>query len=644
MPLNSSGPLSLNGSTVGQSIGLELGKAATAQISLNDTDARTLAGIASGQISLSSFYGKSSLIFNFRGYWSTGRDIGGTNIQDTTGFNFSTQAVFSLLQYFAANGYYYGTVASSFKGYTNRGFNAINLISKLEFSTESSGFASAELVVNRYGAVGMSSGIKGYFAGGRTTVPVSEIDGIDFSTETSIDPAAVLSPTREYAMASASSAYNGYTIGGYNNSSEINGINFVSETAFNPSATISLGEVSNGGTSSAFKGYIAGGVLSGDNIYSVDFTNDTVLNLAAKLSVSRYNTAGISSATAGYWSAGISNSTGFVISEIDGINFTTEVAVNPTASLIPARYGHGGFANNKAGGILGRGYYCGGTSANQDEIDGIDFSTEAAINPTAVLTVGRWYLAGVSSAFKGYLGGGASNTGIQNITDNLNFSTEVVINIAHTMSVGRRFYTGVNSAFRGYFAGGIVSGTGNDSDEIDGINFSTEAAINPAAALATARHGLAGVSSSFKGYFGGGSTGSYDTAEIDGIDFSTEAAINPAISLDGFGRRFLTSVSSAFKGYFVKGRDGGGETSLTDGINFYTESYFIVSNALGAKQSAAGVSSSFKGYIGAGGAGAGTASIDGIDFSTDTWIDPAAILSSARQGLAGVQSFKPNNG
>lgn len=59
MALNSSGTMSMGGSTAGQSINLELGYSSTATISLNDTAARTLAKIASGTISLSDFYGKS---------------------------------------------------------------------------------------------------------------------------------------------------------------------------------------------------------------------------------------------------------------------------------------------------------------------------------------------------------------------------------------------------------------------------------------------------------------------------------------------------------------------------------------------------------------------------------------------------------
>ena len=61
MTLNSSGPISLAGSTTGQSIAIELGVSATAQISLNDTNVRTLAGVPSGAIIMpTNFYGKSN--------------------------------------------------------------------------------------------------------------------------------------------------------------------------------------------------------------------------------------------------------------------------------------------------------------------------------------------------------------------------------------------------------------------------------------------------------------------------------------------------------------------------------------------------------------------------------------------------------
>lgn len=78
MPLNNSGPISLAGSTVGQSIAVELNLSATAQISLNDTAVRNLAGVPSGAIVMpTNFYGKSSEIFYVTFLTPPAGEIGG---------------------------------------------------------------------------------------------------------------------------------------------------------------------------------------------------------------------------------------------------------------------------------------------------------------------------------------------------------------------------------------------------------------------------------------------------------------------------------------------------------------------------------------------------------------------------------------
>lgn len=64
MALNSSGPISLAGSTAGQSIALELSQSATGTISLNDAAVRNLAGVPSGAITMpTNFWGKSSVSY-----------------------------------------------------------------------------------------------------------------------------------------------------------------------------------------------------------------------------------------------------------------------------------------------------------------------------------------------------------------------------------------------------------------------------------------------------------------------------------------------------------------------------------------------------------------------------------------------------
>jgi hypothetical protein len=61
--MNSSGAISLGGAVAGQSINLENGFSATAQVSLNDTAVRNLAGVASGAITMpTNFYGKSNTV------------------------------------------------------------------------------------------------------------------------------------------------------------------------------------------------------------------------------------------------------------------------------------------------------------------------------------------------------------------------------------------------------------------------------------------------------------------------------------------------------------------------------------------------------------------------------------------------------
>lgn len=64
MTMVSTGEISLGGSAtsggLNQSVNIELGRSATASINMNESAVRTLAGVASGAISMSNFYGKSN--------------------------------------------------------------------------------------------------------------------------------------------------------------------------------------------------------------------------------------------------------------------------------------------------------------------------------------------------------------------------------------------------------------------------------------------------------------------------------------------------------------------------------------------------------------------------------------------------------
>jgi hypothetical protein len=95
MALNSSGPLSFGGSTVGQSINLELGVSATALASIDSTAFRTLAGVASGQISVSNFYGKSNAVKQWALVANSPSDVQNNNVlYDSSGNQYQTMNYF----------------------------------------------------------------------------------------------------------------------------------------------------------------------------------------------------------------------------------------------------------------------------------------------------------------------------------------------------------------------------------------------------------------------------------------------------------------------------------------------------------------------------------------------------------------------
>lgn len=87
MTLNASGPISLAGSTSGQSIALELALSATGTISLNQANVRSLAGVSSGAITMpTNFWGKSGPPTTIGqayggGYYVGGYSTSGNNVQ-----------------------------------------------------------------------------------------------------------------------------------------------------------------------------------------------------------------------------------------------------------------------------------------------------------------------------------------------------------------------------------------------------------------------------------------------------------------------------------------------------------------------------------------------------------------------------------
>jgi hypothetical protein len=271
------------------------------------------------------------------------------------------------------------------------------------------------------------------------------------------------------------------------------------------------------------KGYFAGGGgfsspvgFQSTEIDGIQFSNETGINPSATLARARTSLAGVNSSTRAYFGGGQDayftfNATRTYTSEIDGIQFSNEAGINPSAALVIARFGLHGLNSTT------RGYFAGGRNANggSNEIDGIQFDNEAAINPSAGLitpfNLGVWRGGPVSSSTKGYIGGGFQGETGDEWTSSIRgfiFSNETSSNPSATLVSLRNHVAGVNSTTKGYFSGGFFTpgGGGFTTSEIDGIQFSNEAGINPSAALATARAWHTGVNSTTRGYFAGGAT------------------------------------------------------------------------------------------------------------------------------------------
>lgn len=181
MALNNSGPLSFGGATVGQSINLELGLSATAQASINSTSFRTLAGVASGQISINNFYGKSNASYFVAYYGSYVGDMEGActdssgtycAVSEQSGTNMNLLQISSTGTFTRWN--YYGggqrgaspvTVGNTlYYGFRNAnvtpgqvGVTSINTSTGAVISTGATAKSGGTSTVTQYGTVGVDS-------------------------------------------------------------------------------------------------------------------------------------------------------------------------------------------------------------------------------------------------------------------------------------------------------------------------------------------------------------------------------------------------------------------------------------------------------------------------------------------------------
>lgn len=277
----------------------------------------------------------------------------------------------------------------------------------------------------------------GYFAGGyKTVAPAGNtafIDALDFSTEATRSAVSSISTARR-DLAGMNSSTKAYFAGG--SSTAITGMVFAGETSTTLTAVLSTTRNDPAGVNSSSAGYFGGGADgSGNSLASADkltFSTETITALSNRLADGgRFASAGVNSSSTGYFGGGSTGTS--LVNWIDGIVFSNDTTTNPSATLVTARRFLAGFNSST------RGYFAGGqintsTGATTTEIDGIDFGTNAAINPTAALTQTRYAPFGVNSSAKGYVAGGGATAGL---VDAFTFTTEAVAALSATMATDK---------------------------------------------------------------------------------------------------------------------------------------------------------------------------------------------------------------
>lgn len=284
---------------------------------------------------------------------------------------------------------------------------------------------------------------KGYFGGGHPNNYLNIITQLNFRTETTANLGNLL-PTSRYRAAGINSSSNGYIGGGTDNSpntlGSIDRYNFSQETGTIHGSSLSRARTELTGVNSTENGYFAGGSLAtqfftvtgliNKLIFSSGVTSELNISIAA-----RWLLTGANSLTFGYFAGGDPFGAG-VSNEIDKISFAaTEVYTNISASLSIARRTPTGLNSSL------KAYFAGGGDAAEgvyySNIDVLTFSTETSSSLASGLTIARSSAANsnVNTSSKGYIGGGyTDNYGPFNTIVALTFSNETNKILSATLS------------------------------------------------------------------------------------------------------------------------------------------------------------------------------------------------------------------
>lgn len=225
-------------------------------------------------------------------------------------------------------------MTSSTYGYYMGGSSGEAAIDRLAFASETPSTSGTTLAFPRYQAITVGTVGTGYICGGYRYSPAGAIDDVRsfvYDTETMSYYGASLDSL--YRACGLSGVTNGYKLGGYSvYVSSISTMVYSTGTWSSVTDTLSSTRAQMGGFENvdATIGYTAGGrnASSQNTIDRFVFSTETCDALSATLSVARLTRATFASEANGYAFGG-----GVGSYEVDGLQFSDETAINPTAAL-----------------------------------------------------------------------------------------------------------------------------------------------------------------------------------------------------------------------------------------------------------------------------------------------------------------------
>lgn len=278
---------------------------------------------------------------------------------------------------------------------------------------------------------------------------------------------------------------NGVIQKGYAGYGTITALRFDRETVYNLTATFGSG-TENAGCNSSTKAYYGGGSSGSQNrIYDLIFSaKETSSLLAATLSVGRIGMGAINSTAKGYWMGGYLVGSNTASDEIDGIQFSNDTAINPAAVMSQQTINNTATVCSST-----KGYSCGGTNSSfvtQNFVNAFTFSTENNSNLGAVMSATNRLGAGINSSTVGYIALGwipasdplSSSPNSSARVDKVVFSTETFSAFGSSLTTGRSYLAGFNNNLRGYFTGGFTQFTSGSTSTVDKITFASETLAN----------------------------------------------------------------------------------------------------------------------------------------------------------------------